>query len=365
MVKKNLLLLLVAFFFLPALTFAQQQPNQRYLKATILEVLEEGKKDIAGQQNFVQKLKVRITDNPEKDKELTITHGGIFNITPLQLLRNGDQVILIKSENPDGTAVYSIMDKYRLNNVIYILIGFFFLVVLVSGKKGFGSLLGMGVSLAIILSFIVPQILAGRDPLLISIVGSIAIMMVSIYLAHGFSKTTHIAVASTTITLTLTGFLAVLFVRLASLTGLGSEDTYLLQFGPSAINLQGLLLGSMIIGALGVLDDTTTTQSATIAELAKTDKTLSAKELAEKGLVIGHEHIASLVNTLVLAYAGASLGIFILFVMNPSHQPYWVILNSEVIVEEVIRTIAGSIGLILAVPITTIIASYFAKGRKN
>lgn len=362
--KKISLLFLIAFLFFPSLTFAQQQkPNQRYVKATVLEVLEEGKKDIAGQQNFIQKLKVRITDDPEKNKELTVEHGGIFNITPLQLLRSGDQVILVKTENPNGTVIYSIMDKYRLNNVIYMLIGFFLLVLLVSGKKGFGSLLGMVVSLAIILTFIVPQILGGKDPLLISIIGSITIMMVSIYLAHGFSKTTNIAVGSTAIALTLTGLLAVLFVRLASLTGLGSEDTYLLQFGPSAINLQGLLLGSMIIGALGVLDDTTTTQSATIAELARTDKTLSAKELAEKGLAIGHEHIASLVNTLVLAYAGASLGIFILFVMNPAHQPYWVILNSEVIVEEVIRTLAGSIGLILAVPITTIIASYFARNK--
>lgn len=241
---------------------------------------------------------------------------------------------------------------------------FSILVIITARWKGFGALIGMAISLFIILRFIVPQILKGGDPLIVSIAGSLIIMLSTMYISHGFSKKTTIAVFSTFITLIITGILSVLFVKLSHLTGLGSEDTYLLQFNPININLQGILLGGMIIGALGVLDDITTTQTAEVFELAKTDRKLSFRALLQKGLSIGKDHIASLVNTLVLAYAGVSLGLFILFVLNPVNQPYWVILNSEIIIEEVIRTISGSSGLVLAVPFTTIIAAWFAARAK-
>ena len=224
-----------------------------------------------------------------------------------------------------------------------------------------GSIIGMLVSLLVILKFIVPQILSGNDPLFISIIGSIIIMFLTLYLAHGFSKKTHVALIATILSLTITGFLAVFFVNLSHLSGLGNEDTYLLQFGGLNINLQGILLGGIIIGVLGILDDSTTAQSATIFELFDANNKLTFAHLLKRGMVIGKEHIASLVNTLVLAYAGTALGIFILLEVNPAHQPMWVILNSEVIVEEVVRTLAGSIGLVLAVPITTLIAVFFCK----
>jgi uncharacterized membrane protein len=153
---------------------------------------------------------------------------------------------------------------------------------------------------------------------------------------------------------------------MTKLSGMGTEDAYNLLLGSSkAINLHGLLLGGIIIGALGVLDDTTTTQSTTIAELSEANPSYSMKELFNKGMVIGREHIASLVNTLVLAYAGAAMGIFIFIILTlqTKSQPWWVIFNSEVIAEEVVRTLAGSLGLILAVPITTLIASFFAKNE--
>ena len=219
----------------------------------------------------------------------------------------------------------------------------------------------MGISFVILIGFIVPQILAGRDPLLISIAGSLAIMFITIYLAHGISKRTTSAVISTFISLVLTGILAFAFVKIFHLTGLGDENSYLLQMGNASINPEGLLLGGIIIGALGVLDDITTTQSAAIFELFKLDKKLSVSDLFVKGYTIGREHIASLVNTLILAYAGASLGLFVIFVLNPNQTPVWVILNSEILSEEIVRAIAGSIGLILAVPITTLVASYIAK----
>ena len=143
------------------------------------------------------------------------------------------------------------------------------------------------------------------------------------------------------------------------LSGLGTDDAFSLQFGQTGnINFKGLLLGGIIIGTLGVLDDITTSLSATIEEIKKANPKYTFWELVKSGLRVGSEHISSLVNTLVLAYAGVSLPLFLFLILNPMQHPLWTILNSEIIVEEIVRTLAGSIGLILAVPITTLLAAW-------
>jgi uncharacterized membrane protein len=196
-------------------------------------------------------------------------------------------------------------------------------------------------------------------------------MFITIYLAHGFSKKTTIALISTFLTLILTGALSTLFVHMTFLSGLGSDDAYALQIGPEAkINFRGLLLGGILIGTLGVLDDVTTGLSASVFELYKANPKISFGQLLKSGLAIGREHISSLVNTLVLAYAGASLPIFLTLVLNPNNYPLWSILNSELIVEEIVRTLAGSIGLVAAVPLTTFLATiyiteFYSKSKKT
>ena len=153
--------------------------------------------------------------------------------------------------------------------------------------------------------------------------------------------------------------MAIMFVSAGKLLGLGSEQAFYLQFGSlETVNLQGLLLGGIILGALGVLDDVATTQSATVEELKRANPNLSFQELYRGGSSVGREHITSLVNTLFLAYAGASLPVF-LFFLTKKPQPRGGTLNTEFIAEEVIRTLVGSISLILAVPITTLLAAYY------
>ncbi|HSX09414.1 MAG TPA: YibE/F family protein, partial [Candidatus Saccharimonadales bacterium] len=250
---------------------------------------------------------------------------------------------------------------------LYPIIALFLIVVLIVTRlKGLGAVVGLGISLAVIIFFVVPQILAGQDPLLASIVGALIIMVATMYLAHGFSQKTNIALISTSLALVLTGILSYVAVHLTSLTGLGSEDAATLQFGQTAsINFQGLLLGGIIIGSLGVLEDITTGLAASIQELSKANSKLKFGQLVGSGLRIGSEHIAALVNTIVLAYAGVGLPIFLFIVINPNHQPLWYIINSELIMEEIVRTLAGSIGLILSVPLTAIFAAWAfqQKGR--
>lgn len=366
--KKFLSSILLVLFFLVVSSFINQVSAQSiaapltkntYSKAKVVKIVNEGKKIEGGFTSFYQVVQVKILDGADKGKKVQVEQGGLIEITPQQLLQPGDDIVLLKSVTSDRT-YYTMLDRYRLGGVIPILVGFFLLVIFIAGKKGFGSILGLIISLGIILLFIVPQVLKGNDPVFITIIGALLIMLITMYLAHGISKKITVAVVATLAALSITGVLATVFVSMSHLSGLGTEDAAMLLMNPADINMRGLLLAGIIIGALGVLDDITTSQSATVFEIHHTDPKLPFTTLAKKGFNVGKEHIASLVNTLVLAYAGASLSLFILFVINPAHQPYWVLLNSEIVVEEAIRTIAGSIGLVLAVPITTLLAAWVA-----
>lgn len=360
------LLLIFLFLFFANKTFAQttpQQfipPEQNYYKGEIVRVLKSGIKGQENYKNFFQFVEIKFLEGPKNGEKVMVENSGTVKLADQKTLKVGDKVVVM-GVTQNGKTVYSVWDKYRLNYIYFIIIGFFALIVIFAGLKGIGSIIGMIISFIILVAFIVPQILAGHDPLLISIIGSAVILFTTIFLAHGFSKQTASAVTSTMIALAITGIISFIFVKMFSLNGTGDETSTLLQIGNYNINAQGLLLGGIIIGTLGVLDDVTTTQSAAIFELFKLDKKLSFTDLFTKGYMVGREHIASLVNTLILAYAGASLGLFVFFVLNPNNTPAWVIINSEMVSEEIVRAVSGSIGLILAVPITTIIASYLAK----
>lgn len=366
--KYFLILFSLFIFFANHNTVSAQDahlPVETFYRARVTQIIEEGQINNEGITNEYQLVKLVLLDNPDAGKEISLEHGGKFTLTEKQKVKTGDKVVLIQFTYAGEKPEYQIIDKYRLDVLISIATGFIILVLAIAHFKGLGSLLGLAISFLVIVKFIVPQILAGRDPLLISTVGAIAIVTTTIYLAHGFTKKTTVALIATLASLTLTASLAVFFVQVSKLTGLGNESAYSLRFGGAEINFKGLLLGGIIIGALGVLDDITTAQSAAVYELKKANDKLGFSSLLERGLNIGREHITSLVNTLVLAYAGASLPIFLAFVLNPSKAPVWSVLNSEFIAEEIIRTLTGSVGLVLAIPITTILAAYFASKSNN
>lgn len=361
--RSILLFVFLLAIFLPSQVLAQENkqypPNEEYYSAQVLKIEQEGEKEIAGSKNPFQIVKLKILDGPKKGEDVTTEYGGLINLSTIQKVKAGDMVVILKLNDQ-----FQIVDRYRLDKLLIIVFAFFLLVLAINRFKGFGSILGLLVSILIIAKFIVPQILSGNDPLIISIIGAFFIMAITIYLSHGFSKQTSIALISTFLSLILTGIISIFFVKISFLTGLGSEDAYSLKLGPvSNINFQGLLLGGMIIGALGVLDDITTSQSSAVFELSKAGRSLKFNDLFTRAFRIGKEHISSLVNTLVLAYAGASLPIFLIFVLNPTGQPMWILFNNEFIAEELIRTVSGSLGLILAVPITTLIASWYCTRR--
>jgi uncharacterized membrane protein len=232
-------------------------------------------------------------------------------------------------------------------------------ILVISGWKGLRALLSMVFSLAVIIGYIIPHILAGEDPLTVSIIGSAILLGVTLYLTYGWNLKTHAAVLSMVAVLLLTGGLSILFVVITRLNGTGDENTmFLMQSLQTPLNMRGLLLGGMIIGALGVLDDLVTTQAAAVFELQHANPNFGFLGLYRSAMRIGQDHVAATVNTLVLAYAGASLPMLLMFSLARGDYAYLV--NFAVVAEEVVRTLVGSLGLVAAVPLTTAVAIGFA-----
>lgn len=357
---------LAATIFLPTYVYAQSSQTDEYMIGKVVEIFDAS--DPEGGQ--FQEVTVEILRGEERGNLVYIDHGLKSALLESEILHMGDKVMLLKTMplSSDGAAavpIYYISDYYRIPSLLWML-GFFCLLVFAfSGKKGFKSLLGLAFSIVILLKFMVPQILMGASPFLITFFGALLVMLVSMYLAHGFHPRTTVALISTLITILLALVLSVLFTAFVKVFGTGSQDAYSLQFldDGTMLNLKGLFLGGIIVGTLGILDDITVSQASIVDELKKANAKLTVKELYAHAISVGREHIASLVNTLVLAYAGSSLPIFIMFTINK--QQVTALINSEFIAEEIVRTLIGSSALILAVPITTYIAAIYFHSKPS
>jgi uncharacterized membrane protein len=284
--------------------------------------------------------------------------GDAFEVEP------GDTVLVAAVEGERGL-VYQLKDRSRRSAVWTLTFVFALLVVVVGGWRGALSLVGLAASVLVIARFVVPAILSGWDPVSVCIAGGIVIMAATLTIGHGVERKTAVALAATAGCLLLTGMLAVLSVGIARLTGIATDDAGTLQVlvGPGVIDPRGLLLGSMILGAVGVLDDVTTTQASAVAELREANRSLSSAELFRRGMNVGRDHIAATTNTLLLAYAGTALPL--LLILAAQQQPPGILVSFDALATEVVRTVVGSIGIVAAVPLTTAIAAYSADwGRK-
>lgn len=328
-------------------------------------IFSEGESEDLGPDQKYQRVNVQLLGGPDKGSDQMIEYIMNASSFDVQKLSVGNTVIAAKTATANGQTEYVIMDKFRIPGVAISLAAFLLLAIVIGGIRGFTSMLGLGASLAILIFGVVPAIMNGHDPLLVCIIAAMVIAVVSILLAHGFNKRSYIALVATIVTLIGAIVFSFAGVWLATLSGTGSEAALYLQIGSlPSLNLQGLLLGAMIIGILGVLDDVTTAQAAAVEEIGIADPSLNAKELYQRGLRVGREHIASLVNTLALAYAGASFPLFLIFAVQGG-PPLWVVLNAEYVMEEVVRTIVGGASLVIAVPISTAFAAwYFGKHRR-
>jgi uncharacterized membrane protein len=274
----------------------------------------------------------------------------------------GDSVVISKTPSAVEDDQYYLNDFVRRPALLLLFGLFVALVLAVARWNGVSAIIGLATSFLIIFSFILPNIEAGYDPILVAIGGSLFIILISFYLTHGFSSKTTVAVIGTFLALIATGILAHIFSQLTRLTGFATEEVAFLQaIKGSDFSAQGLMMAGIIIGTLGVLDDITISQSSIVKELIRANPKLGKAQLFTRAMNVGKDHIASLVNTLVLVYTGAALPLLLLFM--DSQYKLMQIINFEVVAEEIVRTLVGSIGLVLAVPITTLIAVYWTQLR--
>ena len=340
------LLLTIFLLFTPIHAQAQEASTEQF-KAEVIQIVEAGD----GYQVL----------------EATSSNGETFTIDTREGYTQdarysagvGDKIVVQKITYEDGSAQYFFVDVTRGGALLWLALLFALVTLAVGRWRGVLSIIGLAVTFSVLLFFILPQILSGSSPVLITVIGALIILAVNLFLAHGWKPPTQMAFLGTGLGLAVVVILAEVFVRAASLTGLSTEEAALLQIEQLGIVWPaGILLAGIVLGAVGVIDDVAVTQAETVAELKSANPNFTKKELFVRAMRIGRHHIASVVNTLVLAYIGASLPLFLLFVT--ADIGVFDLINQEFMAEEIVRTLAGTIGLILTVPFATWLASWRA-----
>ncbi|KJY46469.1 lipoprotein [Streptomyces sp. NRRL S-444] len=311
----------------------------------------EGREAQAAQTGECKKATIEVGTGSDKGR----TFFEIVQPGAPRQLENGQEVVVAYAPDAPRDLQYSVIDVNR-KLPLAVLAGLFAVAVVVVGRmRGVFALVALVVSFGVLTLFILPAILQGSNPLLVAVIGASAIMLIALYMCHGLSARTSVAVLGTLVSLLLIGLLGSVFVDWAFLSGNTDDNTGLIHGLYPDIDMSGLLLAGVIIGSLGVLDDVTVTQTSAVWELHQADPAMGSRSLYRAAIRIGRDHIASVVNTLVLAYAGAALPLLLLFSIANSSMGS--VANSELVAEEIVRTLVGSIGLVASVPVTTALAA--------
>jgi uncharacterized membrane protein len=329
------------------------QPNT-YVDATVTGIDTQTCDDLeVGATTSCQVASARLTSGPDDGDEIEFqVRSTEFNVPELH---EGDEVVLLDVATSPPEFRYSFSD-FRRGTPLQLLVVAFGLVVILFGRfQGLRALLGLVASGAVLVAFVVPALLRDSPALPVALTGAAAIAFIALYLAHGLRVGTTVALAGTLVALAVTSVLAVLVVSATHLTGLADDNALVLRVTAEALDLRGLLVAGIVVGALGVLDDVTVSQVSIVATLRQANPGLTWRLLYREAMSVGRDHVASTVNTLVLAYAGASLPLLLFFAQGD--QPVNRLLTGELIAVVIVRMLVGSIGLVASVPITTALAA--------
>jgi uncharacterized membrane protein len=297
---------------------------------------------------------LRVAEGP--DAGTVVTLGFVVTETEPDF-RAGERVVLNRQDDAPPEFRYSYADRQRRPVLLWLAVAFALAVVALGRLRGAAALLGLAGSVVVLLQFVIPAIIDGRNPVLVAIVGASAIAYLALYAAHGFTRMTTVALLGTLAALAVTALLSWVAVEAARFSGLTADEAFIISVA-GHFDLSGLILAGIVLGALGAVDDITVTQASTVWELHSVRPDLGKRALIRSGLKVGRDHVASTVNTLLLAYAGAAMPLLLFFVL--AQQSIGTVLNGEIVAVEVVRTLVGSIGLVSAVPITTWLAAVFA-----
>jgi uncharacterized membrane protein len=353
-------LLVFTIVFTPQLQ-AQEVHNelQGTYRGKVIEVVSSEERTVPGTQTAtpVQTIDVEILDGPFDGDIITIENDFLA-------LDEGDRFYFNYNVYLDGSESYAVTNIDRRGPLMVFVGLFAFAVIALGGWQGVRSLVALGVSFLAIFYVLLPGLLAGYNPLLLSFLVAAGILFGAIFFTHGFNRESLVAYGGTMLAVGLTGILAIMAVGATELSGFASDESVYLNFNTDGLlDFTGLLLGAIIVGVLGVLDDIAVTQAAVVVELYNSNSKLSPRDVYKRALRVGREHVGALVNTLVLAYAGASLPMLMYFYLAP--VGFWSLINSEIFATEIIRAVVGSIGLIMTVPIVTGLAVWYLKDYQS
>ncbi|HMO82842.1 MAG TPA: YibE/F family protein [Candidatus Paceibacterota bacterium] len=353
------MIFLFSLCLLPQGLLAQEvhQEFQGTVKAEVLEILEQYERIIMGTaaSTTVQQMRI-VLKSGEKAGEVVRLDNDLVVLSP------GDSIFVDHFLAIDGTEYYLFKDVERRMPLALIVGIFIVLVVWLSGLQGVRALLSLVLSIGSILFILIPALLAGYSPALTSLAIAGVILSVTLFLTHGFKPRVFVTFLGTFGSVLVTCLIAWVWVSWMRFTGFGDEASVYLNFASGGtLDLTGLLLGGIIIGLLGVLDDVSITQASVVQELKAANPSFGFKELYLRALRVGKDHVGSLVNTLALAYVGVSLPL-ILF-LSYSEASMLVLINQEIVAAEILRIVVGSIGLLLAVPLTTALAAWYFKDK--
>lgn len=378
-VSKKLLFLFISVIILglsPATTIGAQEVYQESetlnqegvreaetasFSAEVIEVLKAQEKIREDGSIFRQQdLKLRGLDGEFKGREIVYEGISEVEVSNANYYEVGDQVFVDAYTDEYGQETFYVVEFVRSSSLFWLAAIFIVLVLLVGRFKGLKALISLSLSFIIIIKFILPQILKGQDPFLVSLLGGFFILVLIIYITEGWGRKSHLAIFSVSLSLLTTLTLALIFTKAAKLTGLAQEEAiFLIDLGRATINFQGLLLAGFIIGAIGVLDDIIVGQIEAVDSLREANPSLPSKKIFSLAYRIGNTHLGAIINTLFLTYAGAALPLLLLFVINREAGLGMArVINTEVISTEIIRTLVGSVGVMLSMPIATFLASF-------
>ncbi len=300
-----------------------------------------------------------------KDRKIKFEGISDIEVVSAGTYQVGDKALVQESLDAEGKEKYYVTDFVR-RGYLYLLGLIFALIIILIGKmKGIRSLIGLIISFLIIVKFILPKILEGSNPLFVGLIGAFFILTIMIYLTEGWKQKSHLSVLSVLISLFITFIFSIVFTKLTRLSGMSQDESvFLIGLASSAINFQGLLLTGMLIGAIGVLDDVIVSQIEAVKQIKEANPQLSSRKVFTSAFKIGNTHLGTMVNTLFLTYAGASLPLLLLFVINQGAlASFGQALNNEIIATEIVRTFVGGIGVVLSMPIATYFGAYWLKTK--
>lgn len=360
--KKFLLgLLIIVFSGLCSSSFAQGN-DKPVLPSEVGQVLSvetfgKIKPSLQGELNQVkQSVELKILTGTHKGEKVIVDNMLMGNPAYDIKLNNGDRVIL-HVEQADGGVNFFIADKQRVN-VLYVLAGIFFaLLIFIGQKKGFNSLVSILITLGLIFGVLTPLILNGMNPILATVLICVLSSVIAIYLVGGFNAKSSAAILGTVLSLVIAGMLSILSIKFAALTGFSSEESMFLYTAHPDLNFVGVLASAMIIGALGAVMDIGMSISSTVNEIFCSNEQMGVKDLFTSGMNVGKDIIGTMSNTLILAYLGSALSL-VLLSSNIDLQKFF---NLNQVATEISSALIGSIAIVLCVPITAIIAAYMIK----